>query len=74
MATFKVYHGGEKPLTAQGKNQVYALQFAAKYPGWHSYANDRATRNALQGLIRRGSIVKNKHGQFSIAYSQFKIN
>lgn len=72
MTTFKVYHGAEKPLTAQGKNQVHALQFAADYLGWHSIANDRATQNAIKGLLRRGSIVVNKHDQFAIAYGQFK--
>ena len=68
MATFKVYHGAVKPLTAQGKNQVHLLHFLADYPQWHSHAQDRATLKAVDGLFKRGSIKKNTHGQIKIAY------
>lgn len=72
MATFKVYHGAEKPLVARGKNQCRLLGFAARYPGWHSASDDRATQRALAGLAARGAIVRNAHGQFAIAYGQYK--
>ena len=72
MATFKVYHGAEKPLVARGKNQCRLLGFAAVCPGWHSAGDDRATQRALDGLERRGAIVRNRHGQFAIAYGQYR--
>lgn len=72
MASLKIYHGKENPLIAIGKNQVRLLSFAAKYPSWHYHANDKATLRAINGLIARGSIVKNRFGQFAIAYGQFK--
>ena len=72
MAVFKVYHGVEKPLVARGRNQCRLLGFAAAYPGWHSAGDDRATQRALDGLARRGAIVRNRHGQFAIAYGQFR--
>ena len=71
MAIFKVYYGAEKPLVAIGRNQVNLLQFAAAHPGWHSYQDDKATKQAINGLLRRGSIVLNKYNQFAIAYGQF---
>ena len=71
MATFKVYHGAAKPLTAVGKRQVHCLRFAAEYPGWHSFARDRETVRAIAGLERRGSIIVNrKFRQFRIAYGE----
>jgi hypothetical protein len=42
------------------------LQFAEKYRGWHSYASDKTTLRALNGLIKRGSIVINNNQQFKI--------
>lgn len=72
MATFKVYHGTETPLVAVGKNQCRLLDFAASYPGWHSVADDKTTQRALNGLVKRGSLVRNSFGQFAIAYSQYK--
>ena len=73
MATFKVFHGKEKPLKAVGKNQSRLLEFAAKYPCWHSYATDKATLAAINGLEKRGSIVVDRNTkQFAIAYDQFK--
>ena len=70
MATFSVYHGAAKPLKAIGKNQSHALRFAAEYPGWHTFARDRPTLNAIAGLKRRGAICTNEHGQFRIAYGE----
>jgi hypothetical protein len=63
-----IYHGTSKPLIAVGKYQVNMLQFAEKYQGWHSYANDKTTLRALNGLLKRGSIVINNHNQFRINY------
>jgi len=70
MATFKVYHGAAMPLVAIGKNQCHALRFAAQYPGWHSMAKNRATREAIAGLAKRGAVIVNQHGQFRIAYGE----
>ena len=61
-----IYHGTSKPLIAVGKYQVNMLEFAEKYQGWHSYASDKTTLKALNGLIKRGSIVINNNQQFKI--------
>ena len=67
MNSLKIYHGAEKPYVAVGKNQSKTLEFAFKYPAWHSYGKDRATRAAINGLERRGSIVVDRaHGMFKI--------
>lgn len=63
---FNIFHGSSKPLTAVGKHQVNMLQFAEKYRGWHSYASDKTTLKALNGLLKRGSIVINDNHQFKI--------
>ena len=69
MTTLKIYHGAAAPLTAGGKHQVRLLGFAERYPGWHSYANDRATLRAIAGLERRGSIIVSRDTrQFAIPY------
>jgi hypothetical protein len=61
-----IYCGKEKPLTAVGKNQCDMLDFAFKYPEWHSYANDKPTLNALKALVSKGCIVTNDFNQFKI--------
>lgn len=49
-----------------GENQCNLLDFAFKYPGWHTFAKDRATRNAVAGLVRRGLIeVQGRQFKFS---------
>jgi hypothetical protein len=63
---FNIFYGNSKPLTAVRKYQVNMLQFAEKYRGWHSYASDKTTLRALNGLIKRGSIVINNNQQFKI--------
>jgi len=63
---FNIFYGNSKTLTAVGKYQVNMLQFAEKYRGWHSYASDKTTLRALNGLIKRGSIVINNNQQFKI--------
>jgi hypothetical protein len=61
-----IYHGTIEPFTAIGKNQCNMLDFAYKYHGWHSYASDKSTMRALNGLIKRGAIVINNYNQFKI--------
>jgi hypothetical protein len=61
-----IYHGTAQPFTATGKNQCNLLDFAYKYPGWHSYSSDKPTMRALNGLIARNCIVINEHNQFRI--------
>lgn len=68
MTTFTIYYGAAKPIKAVGKNQCHLLEFAEKYPGWHSYAKDRATLKALEGLKRKKCIETNQHGQFRFVY------
>lgn len=62
----EIFHGKEKPLTAVGSNQVRLLEFAFKYPKWHSYYDNAANRKAVAGLLKRGSIVVNEFNQFKI--------
>lgn len=50
MTTFKIYYGATKPIIARGANQCHLLMFAEKYPGWHSFSKDRATRQAVKAL------------------------
>ena len=66
--TYTIYHGSIEPLTAVGKHQVNMLMFAEKYQGWHSYTTDKTTLRALNGLLKRGSIVINDNLQFRINY------
>jgi hypothetical protein len=54
MPTFTLYYGAEKPLIVRGANCVRLARFAQKYPGWHSFASDRATRRAVSSLARLG--------------------
>lgn len=61
-----IYHGTIKPFIAIGKNQCNLLDFAFKYQGWHSYAEDKPTLKAISGLLKRGCIVLNEHNQFKI--------
>jgi hypothetical protein len=61
-----IYHGTEKPFVAIGKNQCNMLDFAFKYPKWHSYSNDKPTLNALKALVSKGCIITNDFNQFKI--------
>lgn len=61
-----IYHGKATPLVAVGKHQVNLLDFAFKYPTWHSYTDDKATLRAIAGLTKRGSIITNQHNQFIV--------
>lgn len=61
-----IYHGTVTPFVAIGKNQCNLLDFAFRYPEWHSYSSDNKTLNAINGLIKRGCIVINQQNQFKI--------
>jgi xylose isomerase len=47
-----------------GKNMKHALNFARTYPGWHTFAKDRATLGALRRLESRRMIETNEFRQF----------
>ncbi len=49
-----------------GKHQKRLLIFARKYAGWHTYANNRSTREVVKRLENRKLITVNQHRQFSI--------
>jgi len=44
-----------------GHNMKHALAFATKYPGWHGYAKDRATLEAIVRLEKRGIVETKWH-------------
>ena len=50
-----------------GKHVKRLLQFAVKYPGWHSYAKDRATTNAVRCLADMGVL------ELSTISNQFRL-
>lgn len=50
-----------------GKNMRHALTFARKVNGWHTYASDRPTVDAIKRLERRGLVITNQFHQFRIA-------
>lgn len=54
MHALTIYAGQSRPLKARGKNQCRLLDFAFRFPGWHSYKPDRSTLQALAGLERKG--------------------
>lgn len=47
-----------------GKNEKRAVEFSKKYKGWHTFSNDRATKNAMKSLERKRLIEVNSFGQF----------
>ena len=47
-----------------GKNMKAALEFAKRFSGWHTYARDRATTNAIEKLKVLGMITTNQYRQF----------
>ncbi len=61
-----IYHGTKIPFVAVGKNQCNLLNFAYKYPNWHSYATDKSTMRALNGLLKSNCVIVNQHNQFKI--------
>lgn len=64
MTTFTVYDGSGVSKHAVGEHQCRLLAFAERYRDWHSFANDRTTCRAIDGLAKRGCIELNEHGQF----------
>lgn len=50
-----------------------ALDFAHKYSGWHTYAQDRRTAIAIGRLAIKGLVVVNQYRQFTLA-SQLAVN
>ena len=56
MPSLTIYYGAEKPIKAVGKHQVKTLAFAEKYRGWHTFANDRATKRAVLSLQSKGCL------------------
>ena len=42
------------------------LRFAIKYKGWHSYAKDRQTVNAINWGIRNDFLEVNEYRQFKL--------
>lgn len=60
-----IYHGHATPLVAVGANQCRLLDFAFKYPGWHSFKRDRATLRALSRLSDKG-YLQVMSGQFRL--------
>lgn len=56
MASLTIYYGAAKPIRATGAHCVRLLSFAEKFRGWHTFKQDRATRNAVNSLQRIGCI------------------
>lgn len=53
-----------------GKNMKHALDFARRFVGWHTYAKDRATIDAINKLRELGVITTNQFHQFKRKISQ----
>lgn len=51
-----IHYGANKPVKAVGKHQCRLLDFTFHYRGWHSYKQDKTTKQAVAGLQRRGAI------------------
>ena len=50
-----------------GKNQRHALDFARRFPGWHTYDRRcRSTVSALRRLARRGLVKLSSFHQFTL--------
>lgn len=56
MTTMTLYYGKPEPIKAVGKHQCKLLDFAHTYRGWHTFAKDRNTLKAVEGLQRRGCL------------------
>lgn len=51
-----------------GQNIVNVLKFAIRYPGWHSYATDRSTVDAVNTLAKHDIL------ELSTISRQFRLN
>ncbi len=48
-----------------GKNMEHALEFATRYRSWQTFnAKQRATREAIKRLEKRGLVEVNEFGQY----------
>jgi hypothetical protein len=56
MTTLTIYYGAAQPIKATGKHQVKALAFAEKYRGWHTFASDKTTQQAIRALESKGCL------------------
>lgn len=58
-----IYCGQPAPIKVRGRIQERVVEFALKYPGWHSYSKrDQALIRALKKLADRGILEVNEHG------------
>ena len=69
MHTYTIHHGTAKPMRAIGANQCRLLQFAEKFPGWHTFKQDRATVRAIKALQAKG-YLEVAGDQFRLVYPQ----
>lgn len=46
-------YAGKAPIYRLGAHQFRLLEFAPRYPGWHTVGRDRMARRALASLVRR---------------------
>ena len=70
MNSLTIYHGTTKPIKAIGKHQAKLLDFAYRYPCWHTYATDRNTLRALKALQAKGCLLVNEYQQFKFVFPQ----
>lgn len=49
-----------------GRHQLRLLQFAIRYPGWHSYGTDPITVRVVRSLESLGLIETNEFRQFRL--------
>ncbi len=68
MATLTIWHGLSTPIKAVGRHQVKLLDFAHRYPTWHSYSTDRDTLRAVNSLVKKGCLITNEFGQFKFVF------
>jgi hypothetical protein len=47
------------PIVTRGEYQTRMLDFALRYPGWHSVTKDRRTMRALDSLVKMRVIEHN---------------
>lgn len=68
MNSLTIYHGTTTPIKAIGKHQVKLLDFAYRYPQWHTYSTDRNTLRALKSLQSKCCLLVNEYNQFRFTY------
>ena len=59
-----IYDGHKTPMIAIGKNQCNLLEFAYKYPGWHTF--HKSAKNAIKRLQEKGYL--------EVVDDQFRLN